>query len=752
MSDIMGHLRELHDIPDEALPSWISVCAKSGMGIDSCPLCDSTSYGRRDDPELVEHVLEHMHDFSLRALPWQKTAVSEPSAVDGPKPFVIDWLREQLIHQPLNPAEAERHFEAVRQYHSSTVHFVEEPSSGGFTDYFADHPYFGDDDDRRSSGTELSLDMIAELSSRLSLRTDSDGRSIESGSQRNAYPNSEDIYIAVMGATGAGKSTFISLCTASKVEIGHSLHSCTRDVELYPVKQKYDRQIWLVDTPGFDDVTRTDKDVLKEIATRLSIIQKEKVQLHGIIYLHRITDARLGGSAMRNLMMFKKLCGEDALKKVVLATTMWGDVDEQVGESREQELKTEPEYWGWMIGNGSAVFRHQNTEASALSLIDALMKRSGADTEMVLKSQKERVEEGRSLRQAELGIAVGEELTKAIGQQGELEKLEKDLGEAPSKHDGKMAEMLGERQKQAEVRMAAPGQQTENLEHSAEPLWEERDNQGQEEYERTLLLKDEDRQVELRRQHESHHRTVEEPQQQQNPQKGTLEDLYEKSQQRQQGGKIQDELSQGELSQDELLQPLSQEIVDKEPEIRDTPKATEVTTLCLFGDRYWVNGGGINSGNSSLESSSRLKLQNATNEYYNVALGDQGSWFARCRGLHNKEINAFSDNFRSIYPGAHAFLHDEHPDEEPTFVSLSTDGYYFVRTSSSWAHYLPASILSKLKVLALNPLVSSQYAVVFGDGAAKCAHAEDNFVSLFRKWCAHSYGISPDDVDVAPMG
>ena len=35
-----------------------------------------------------------------------------------------------------------------------------------------------------------------------------------------------DIYIAVMGATGAGKSTFISKCTEKPVAIGGSLESC----------------------------------------------------------------------------------------------------------------------------------------------------------------------------------------------------------------------------------------------------------------------------------------------------------------------------------------------------------------------------------------------------------------------------------------------------------------------------------------------------------------------------------------------
>ena len=35
-----------------------------------------------------------------------------------------------------------------------------------------------------------------------------------------------DIIIAIMGVTGAGKSTFISLLSDQEIEIGHGLQSC----------------------------------------------------------------------------------------------------------------------------------------------------------------------------------------------------------------------------------------------------------------------------------------------------------------------------------------------------------------------------------------------------------------------------------------------------------------------------------------------------------------------------------------------
>ncbi|KAF9772470.1 hypothetical protein IL306_009815 [Fusarium sp. DS 682] len=42
------------------------------MGINNCPLCEVN--GDTDSPELIDHVLEHVHDFSLRSLPWPKSS------------------------------------------------------------------------------------------------------------------------------------------------------------------------------------------------------------------------------------------------------------------------------------------------------------------------------------------------------------------------------------------------------------------------------------------------------------------------------------------------------------------------------------------------------------------------------------------------------------------------------------------------------------------------------------------------------
>ena len=52
----------------------------------------------------------------------------------------------------------------------------------------------------------------------------------------------------------------------SQLEIGDDLESCTSDIQISEVFSLEDRQVVLIDTPGFDDTNKSDTDVLKLIA------------------------------------------------------------------------------------------------------------------------------------------------------------------------------------------------------------------------------------------------------------------------------------------------------------------------------------------------------------------------------------------------------------------------------------------------------------------------------------------------------
>ncbi|KAJ1322984.1 ankyrin repeat domain-containing protein 50 [Microdochium nivale] len=60
------------DLVDCTVSDIISWSAVQSVGVQACPLC--SSYGPKDSPELVDHVLQHAYDFALRSFPWSDIA------------------------------------------------------------------------------------------------------------------------------------------------------------------------------------------------------------------------------------------------------------------------------------------------------------------------------------------------------------------------------------------------------------------------------------------------------------------------------------------------------------------------------------------------------------------------------------------------------------------------------------------------------------------------------------------------------
>jgi hypothetical protein len=74
MTETMDHLHNTHpQVSGEDMPTIISSSAQAKMGIGNCPLCEIQ--GEVDSPQLIDHVLEHIHDFSLRSLPWPASSM-----------------------------------------------------------------------------------------------------------------------------------------------------------------------------------------------------------------------------------------------------------------------------------------------------------------------------------------------------------------------------------------------------------------------------------------------------------------------------------------------------------------------------------------------------------------------------------------------------------------------------------------------------------------------------------------------------
>ncbi|PUU73510.1 P-loop containing nucleoside triphosphate hydrolase protein [Tuber borchii] len=228
-----------------------------------------------------------------------------------------------------------------------------------------------------------------------------------------------------MGKTGTGKTSFINAITEKGLKVGHGLFSCTQDIQTANTTIN-GREVWLIDTPGFEDTNQSNVDILATIANWVEQANNERKHLSGIIYFHRIIDPRMESSSVKNLRMFRELCGERNFSNVILCTTMWDKVEEEEGRRREQELESEETFWGSLVSRGAQVVRHRGPDlvASARKIVETLIQK---DT-IVLQVQEE-LDQNSSLSDT----SAGKLLTSAI------EDIKK-------KHEEEMAAIMAEMQ------------------------------------------------------------------------------------------------------------------------------------------------------------------------------------------------------------------------------------------------------------------------------------------------------------------
>lgn len=134
----------------------------------------------------------------------------------------------------------------------------------------------------------------------------------------------------------------------------------------------------------------------------------------------------MGGSAGRNLSLFKKLCGPNAFQNVVIATTMWEEVREEDGQKRLDELTSNPDFWGAMITGGSQVVKHYNNKRSALEILDIFAAEDSSKSGVTLDIQTELVIEARDLVKTSAGAvllsSLAEQRSNALDASKALEK------------------------------------------------------------------------------------------------------------------------------------------------------------------------------------------------------------------------------------------------------------------------------------------------------------------------------------------
>jgi hypothetical protein len=198
-------------------------------------------------------------------------------------------------------------------------------------------------------------------------------------------------------------------------------------------------QYVLIDTPGFDDTYRSDVDILKEISASLAITYRQDIKLVGVVFLQSILQPRMQGSAMRNLKMFDKLCGQGYLEKITLVSSFWDEVELDAGLHREAELTQT--FWRDSLAGGSRIARFENTRESAIRILEEL-----AHSRIVLKIQQEVVDQGYEVINTAAGQFLNKELVELrLEYEEKIVRLQRQIQQVESDNNSGVGDLLDQR-------------------------------------------------------------------------------------------------------------------------------------------------------------------------------------------------------------------------------------------------------------------------------------------------------------------
>ncbi|KAE8347804.1 hypothetical protein BDV24DRAFT_157281 [Aspergillus arachidicola] len=257
---------------------------------------------------------------------------------------------------------------------------------------------------------------------------DSDGSPIRNG----------DLVPACLGEIVLVADERVILVQAIEPALDRDELGDTRHVKGYPLTTDKGDRVTLVDTPGFDNMSMSDMDILGEILKWMSASHSANAPVNGIIYFHRISDPRMTPAAIASLRVLQRFCGESNLPAIALVTTFWDYGSSSQYLSKYEDLKLT--YWKGLLDKGSQVFSYDDGPPTGKGVIQYFCDRKQS---VLFDFQKEAVDQGLCVEQTSAGI----ELQGPFGKEKELLKTQiATLNDALSEKEKAISDLETEKQ------------------------------------------------------------------------------------------------------------------------------------------------------------------------------------------------------------------------------------------------------------------------------------------------------------------
>jgi len=125
------------------------------------------------------------------------------------------------------------------------------------------------------------------------------------------------------------------------------------------------------------------------------------------------------GSPLKNLKIFGKLCGDDASRNVILATTMWRIEKDPEDKQLRREHALRDKYWKEMLDGGSTMTRFLRTYNSAWTIVDLISLINPPDSLLI---QEEMVDLKKGINETQAARALHDTLQREMANQRDAVK------------------------------------------------------------------------------------------------------------------------------------------------------------------------------------------------------------------------------------------------------------------------------------------------------------------------------------------